>query len=501
MYYIAMMWLIVLATVLFAEYFHTNSSIGKTQMYADLLSDGAAFVGNNGWGLEEKKATKTYNKLISLNKNNFKDCKPQKLKFSNTDSKGKTAKYDSSLKGEKNKNNTTNVTVQLTTKTLSTQSSLERTKTASTRITYSGGLKVVLEAYKHSYTYNHASQTAYTWGGGHGIAANSLAWEQSADCSGFVTGVFRKCGYYVTSDACTWDLEGTGKLVSSLDKARPGDIILFWYGEGTSQHVAIYAGKKNGVPYIIHARGNENDSMARGPSKGVDITPLSYVGYTKMMIRRIVDTQSDAYEIQLKQLMAYGLTRNEAICIEGLRSAGYSNTAIAAAMGNMQYESGGFNPDMVEAHTGDTSYLKAYHDKIVNGKISKYDFISHGKDESGHIGNLGYGICQWTTIWYSGGNQVSLSQAMQDRPAKLWDYAKRRGSNVADIYTQVSYAIHEMHTSHAAVSSHSSFNKMTNIAQATEYFQIKFEGCTNDSTPARISNARRYYSILTKIPK
>ena len=340
MYYIAMMWLIVLSTVLFAEYFHANSSIGKTQMYADLLADGSAFVGNNGWGLEEKKATKAYNKLISYNEKNFKDCKPGKLTFSNTDSKGAKASYDSTLKGEKNKNNTTNVTVQLKTKTLTTKSRLERTKKASTRITYSGGLRVVLEAYKHSYTYNPASQTAYTWGGGHGIASNSLAWEQSADCSGFVSGVFRKCGYYITSDACTWDLEGTGKLVSSLDKARPGDIILFWYGPGTSQHVAIYAGKKNGIPYIIHSRGNENDSMARGPGKGVDITPLSYVGYSKMMIRRIVNTSSDPYEIQLKQLMSYGLSRYEAVGIEGLRSAGYSNTAIAAAMANWNYESG-----------------------------------------------------------------------------------------------------------------------------------------------------------------
>lgn len=489
MYYIAMMWLIVLATVLFAEYFHVNSSIGKTQMYADLLSDGSAFVGNNGWGLEEKKATKTYNKLISLNKKNFKDCKPEKLTFSNTDIKGKTVSYDSTLKGERNKNNTTNVTVQLQTKTLSTKSRLERTKKASTRITYSGGLRVVLEAYKHSYTYNPASQTAYTWGGGHGIASNSLAWEQSADCSGFVSGVFRKCGYYITSDACTWDLEGTGKLVSSLDKARPGDIILFWYGEGTSQHVAIYAGKKNGVPYIIHARGNENESMARGPSKGVDITPLSYVGYTKMMIRRIVNTQSDAYEIQLKQLMAYGLTRYEAIGIEGLKSAGYSNTAIAAAMANWHYESGGFNPDGVEGHSA--AYNSSYHNRIVNGKVSKIEFVNDGRGVF-HYGSFGYGLCQWTT--------TDWSNPFGDRKAKLWDYAKSRGSNVTDIYTQVSYAIHEMNTSHASVSAHSGFNNMTNIAQATTYFQIHFEGIMDASVGERIRRAHRYYNIVSKIP-
>ena len=490
MYYIAMMWLIVLSTVLFAEYFHANSSIGKTQMYADLLADGSAFVGNNGWGIEEKKATKAYNKLISYNEKNFKDCKPGKLTFSNTDSKGAKASYDSTLKGEKNKNNTTNVTVQLKTKMLTTKSRLERTQKASTRITYSGGLRVVLEAYKHYYTYNPASQTAYTWGGGHGIASNSLAWEQSADCSGFVSGVFRKCGYYITSDACTWDLEGTGKLVSSLDKARPGDIILFWYGPGTSQHVAIYAGKKNGIPYIIHSRGNENDSMARGPGKGVDITPLSYVGYSKMMIRRIVNTSSDAYEIQLKQLMSYGLSRYEAVGIEGLRSAGYSNTAIAAAMANWNYESGGFNPDAVEGHS--SSYNNSYHNKIVNGNVSKLEFVNEGRGVF-HFGSFGYGLCQWTT--------TDWSNPFGDRKARLWDYAKNRGSNVTDIYTQVSYAIHEMNTTHASVSPHSGFNNMTNIAQATTYFQRNFEGIMDASVGERIRRAQQYYNIISKIPK
>ena len=94
-----------------------------------------------------------------------------------------------------------------------------------------------------------------------------------------------------------------GKLVDSLDKARPGDIILFWYGGGTSQHVAIYAGKKNGIPYIIHARGGSDCVIpVRNERRGVHITPLSAVGYSKMMIRRIVDTSSDAYEIQLRQL-------------------------------------------------------------------------------------------------------------------------------------------------------------------------------------------------------
>lgn len=487
MYYIAIMWLIALSTILFAEYFHANSSVGKTQMYADLLSDGSAFVGNNGWGLDESEANSTYQKLISLNNKNFRDCIPKKIVYTNTDNNGDISSYNNTLSEEINKNNTANVTVNLKTQTLTAKNPVNRTKKTSTRITYSGGLKVVLEAYKHSYTYNPASQTAYTWGGGHGIASDSLAWEQSADCSGFVSGVFRKCGYYIPSEVCTWDLEGTGKLVNDLDQARPGDIILFWYGDGPSQHVAIYAGKKNNIPYIIHARGNRTDSMARGPSKGVDITPLGYVSYSKMMIRRIVDTSSDAYEISLVQLMSYGLTRDEAIGLEGLRSAGYSNTAIAAAMANWSYESG-FSPDAVEGQS--STYNKSYHDRIVTGNVSKIEFVNDGRGVF-HFGSYGYGLCQWTTTDW--GNPFG------DRKARLWDFAQNRGSNVADIYTQVSYAIYEMNTTHTAVSPYSGFNSMTDISQATALFQLKFEGIMNSTVGERCRRAQVYFNIISRM--
>ena len=47
MYYIALMWLIVLASVLFTAYFKSYSSIGKSQMYADLIADGTAY--GSGW--------------------------------------------------------------------------------------------------------------------------------------------------------------------------------------------------------------------------------------------------------------------------------------------------------------------------------------------------------------------------------------------------------------------------------------------------------------------
>ena len=78
---------------------------------------------------------------------------------------------------------------------------------------------------------------------------------------------------------------------------------------------------------------------------------------------------------------------------------------------------------------------------------------------------------------------------------------KNRGSNVTDIYTQVSYAIHEMNTTHASVSPHSGFNNMTNIAQATAYFQRNFEGIMDASVGERIRRAQQYYNIISIIPK
>ena len=219
------------------------------------------------------------------------------------------------------------------------------------------------------------------------------------------------------------------------------------------------------------------------------------------MIRRIVDTSSDAYEIQLRQLMAYGLSRYEAVIFEGLRSAGFKDTAIAAIMGNWSGESascnGEIDPDCIEYHEGNKTYLTAYHNKIVSGEESKIGFVYDGRGQTQHSGGFGYGIIQWTT--------VDWANPMADRKAKLWDYAYNRGSNVTDIYTQVSFAINEMETTHAKVSPTSSFNNMTDITAATRFFCENFEGIPADASTThigtRVSNANRYFRIASQIPR
>ena len=54
-FYIAMLWVISLIGLMFIEYYHTFSNGVKTQLAADIIADGAAFNGDNGWGLDKEK--------------------------------------------------------------------------------------------------------------------------------------------------------------------------------------------------------------------------------------------------------------------------------------------------------------------------------------------------------------------------------------------------------------------------------------------------------------
>ncbi|HWQ74618.1 MAG TPA: NlpC/P60 family protein [Syntrophomonas sp.] len=90
------------------------------------------------------------------------------------------------------------------------------------------------------------------------------------DCSNFVALVFNDFGYNITSAARKYNTVGTkvsgvsSKKISGtskytlvgVDKLKPGDIFTFWNTDSSGQryisHVAIYMGKINGKPAIIH---------------------------------------------------------------------------------------------------------------------------------------------------------------------------------------------------------------------------------------------------------
>lgn len=496
MYYIAVMWLIALAAVLFTDYFHTYSNVGHTQMYADIVADGSAFVANNGWGLNENVAKVAKKQLVKYNKDSFKDT-TMSVSFSKTDNNGKTVQKDA---GEKNPNNTVNAKAKVRTKTLYAKKTVSKTKKASTHITYSGGLRIVLEAWRHSYeycqTHSDSYQTAYLWGGGHGSDDDS--WKTYADCSGFVSGVYRECGYYIPSWACTWNMEEMGQLVavgsgsSVFDKARPGDIVLVWWdGAGVSDHVQIYAGKKNGTHYVIHSRGgqaNDITNVGLGASKGVHITTAPTYA-PKVMIRRIVDTTATVAETP--KVTIGGMTDDELVIYEALQLAGYSDKAIAALMGNFAGETNGTGPILPTASEandvsgrGNDATLA---EKIKSGKYTKVDFVYEGLGSTGHSGGWGYGIAQWTTVEW--GNPFG------DRKAQLWDWCENHGSNVTDVYMQISFVINELAPG-GNRSGVGSYLRSTNdsVDNLTEYVMKNYEGINNQTSLQRDRQpaARKY---------
>lgn len=85
-----------------------------------------------------------------------------------------------------------------------------------------------------------------------------------------------------------------------------------------------------------------------------------------------------------------------------LKNLGYSDIAIAGAMGNIHYESGGFDPNKVEGGYTDS--------------------------------NGGIGICQWT----------NSNRGSTGRNTNLKEYAKRNGKDWKDEDVQVNYLIGEL---------------------------------------------------------
>ncbi|MGI5921318.1 MAG: C40 family peptidase [Syntrophomonadaceae bacterium] len=91
------------------------------------------------------------------------------------------------------------------------------------------------------------------------------------DCSNFVSLVYKDFGYKITSAARNYNTVGTkvsgvySRLQSGsktkytlvgVDKLKPGDILTFWKTDSNGNryigHVALYMGKINGLPTIIH---------------------------------------------------------------------------------------------------------------------------------------------------------------------------------------------------------------------------------------------------------
>ena len=125
------------------------------------------------------------------------------------------------------------------------------------------------------------------------------------DCSNFVSLVYKNFGYNITSAARKYNT--VGKRVSGVyskrqpgstkkymlvgvDKLKPGDILTFWKEDSTGKryigHVAIYMGKLNGKPTIIHT--------VKGYPTAIGITTSFTYWYGQHFndARRVLDTSA-----------------------------------------------------------------------------------------------------------------------------------------------------------------------------------------------------------------
>lgn len=106
-----------------------------------------------------------------------------------------------------------------------------------------------------------------------------------------------------------------------------------------------------------------------------------------------------------------------------LRAKGFSETATAAIMGNMQGESGLIPYRIQGDFSSDYSRSKEYTLKVDSGQISKNEFLYNGP------GGGGYGLCQWT-FW--------------SRKEGLYNIAKSLGLSVGDEQVQIDWLYQEI---------------------------------------------------------
>ncbi len=163
--------------------------------------------------------------------------------------------------------------------------------------------------------------TKYVWGAGRGSATD---WQDYADCSSFVYGVFAHFG--IAMGTTTYTQENAGTLVEGgLKNAMPGDIILFYSGSisaGNSSHVGIYAGDGK----MVHCSGGSANTYSN-PGKGVCVGDVQGDG-RPFVVRRLVQPGSGGGEELLSILAKYN-ARLESDIEKGVKWY-YSNSGTAS---------------------------------------------------------------------------------------------------------------------------------------------------------------------------
>ena len=150
-----------------------------------------------------------------------------------------------------------------------------------------------------------------------------------------------------------------------------------------------------------------------------------------------------------------------------LKAKGFSDTACAAIMGNMQQESA-FRSNNVEDRSGlpDETYTA----QVDNGSYSRQRFLSDA---------YGYGLCQWT--YYT-------------RKIALYDLAKSRGVSIADEQMQIDLLCQELQTDYRSV--YNVLMSGASLYDMTAKFMRSFENPADQSAGAinyRVGLAQAIY--------
>ncbi len=133
-------------------------------------------------------------------------------------------------------------------------------------------VKAFREIYNNSPAHALVGRAIWYMNYGYMVYGHKKYWDTGyIDCSNFVSLVYKDFGYNITSAARKYNTVGrtvsgvyskrqpgsTKKyMLVGVDKLKPGDILTFWKEDSAGKryigHVAIYMGKLDGKPTIIH---------------------------------------------------------------------------------------------------------------------------------------------------------------------------------------------------------------------------------------------------------
>lgn len=228
---------------------------------------------------------------------------------------------------------------------------------------------------------------------------------------------------------------------------------------GPNPHYVVANGLSKDGKYVYI-----NDPESQTPNIRYDANKV--LGNTQLGIIPSVARGSKLLTSKLHEYVGrgkYGTNTVQYKVWNGLRAAGYNEIATAAAMGNIQCESG-FNPAVIEKGSG-----------------------------------VGFGLVQWS---YS-------------RRTKMENYAKSKGVDPSDLNIQIEYLLKELESSSGIWTNASSkyglgtltradWANGTDINKATKAFMCCFERPSYDSSKnhidKRLQSAKEYYEAFTGTP-